>query len=234
MAEVWDEGRVIDIAALYVQKSGVYFGLDNVDPWDEARDARAYAGPYPVIAHPPCQRWGRYWSGGPNPRQPRKKMGDDAGCFEAALRDVRKWGGVIEHPEATHAWRVFDLSAPEWLGGWSHADCLGGWTCCVSQGHYGHRARKMTWLYVFGLTYSELPKLKWGPAKNCVRMEDSHSSLSRELARGKANNGINERLSTRERAKTPLPFRDLLIEIAGRCDPSKAVALDRQLELIFE
>lgn len=38
------------IAALFVQRGGVYFGLDDVDPWDESRDARRYAGPYPVVA----------------------------------------------------------------------------------------------------------------------------------------------------------------------------------------
>ena len=32
------------IAALYVATGGCYFGLDGVDPWDEARDARLYAG----------------------------------------------------------------------------------------------------------------------------------------------------------------------------------------------
>lgn len=53
------------IAALYVQAEGCYFGVDGVDPWDEQRDARLYDGPWPVVAHPPCQRWGRYWYGGP-------------------------------------------------------------------------------------------------------------------------------------------------------------------------
>ena len=54
------------IAALYVQSNGVYADLAGVDPWYEARDARTYAGPWPVVAHPPCARWGRYWGGGPS------------------------------------------------------------------------------------------------------------------------------------------------------------------------
>lgn len=33
------------ISALYVETSGAYFGLPDVDPWDEARDARLYQGP---------------------------------------------------------------------------------------------------------------------------------------------------------------------------------------------
>jgi hypothetical protein len=47
------------IAALYVERGGVYYGLPDVDPWDEERDARLYAGPWPVVAHPVCARWSR-------------------------------------------------------------------------------------------------------------------------------------------------------------------------------
>jgi hypothetical protein len=68
----------------------------------KARDARLYAGPYPVVAHPPCERWGRYWGGAPA-QFPRLKLGDDSGCFAAALAAVRKFGGVLEHPEGSHA-----------------------------------------------------------------------------------------------------------------------------------
>ncbi len=53
------------VAALFVEKDGVYSGLPGVDPWDAERDARLYAGPHAVVCHPPCQRWGRYWGGGP-------------------------------------------------------------------------------------------------------------------------------------------------------------------------
>lgn len=62
------------IAALYVQATGCYAGLDDVDPWPEERDARTYPGPYPVVAHPPCERWGRYWSGGPSAKV-RRQLG---------------------------------------------------------------------------------------------------------------------------------------------------------------
>ena len=75
------------VAALYVEPKGCYVGVPGVDPWDEARDARAYTGPHPVVAHPPCQRWGRFWHG--STRKPHQyKLGDDNGCFEAALRAV--------------------------------------------------------------------------------------------------------------------------------------------------
>ena len=67
------------VAALFVQRGGVYFDVEGVDPWDEERDARTYAGPYPVVAHPPCKRWGRYWGGGPSAKVPRL-LGDVEGC----------------------------------------------------------------------------------------------------------------------------------------------------------
>ena len=54
------------IAALYVMRDGCYYGMPDVDPWDEERDARLYAGPYAVVAHPPCERWGRYWGEPPD------------------------------------------------------------------------------------------------------------------------------------------------------------------------
>jgi hypothetical protein len=196
------------IAALYIQDRGVYCNLEGIEPWGKEKDARLYAGPHPVIAHPPCARWGRYWSGGPSAKY-KRKLGDDGGCFQAALAAVRKWGGVLEHPEASHAWRVFDLNRPPRWGGWVVADFQGGWTCCVEQGHYGHRARKATWLYVNG---TELPRLRWGKSKATVRLDEGYHSA--EERRRAVKTGICRRLSARQREATPVEFRDLLIEIA--------------------
>jgi hypothetical protein len=197
------------IAALYVAKSGCYFGLAGVDPWDKDRDARLYAGPHPVVAHPPCERWGRYWGGAPS-TFPRLKLGDDGGCFAAALEAVRRWGGVLEHPEGSHAWRHFHLNTPPRGGAWVVADFEGGWTCCIEQGTYGHRARKATWLYAHGV---DLPSLAWGRAPgDFVRLDEGfHSKEERARA---IKTGACQRLSKNQRAATPLPFRDLLISIA--------------------
>ncbi|MEL6705871.1 MAG: hypothetical protein AAFP15_16510 [Bacteroidota bacterium] len=202
----------MNIAALYVETSGVYFGLDGVDPWDEQRDARSYAGPHPVVAHPPCKRWGRYWSGGPSAKV-RRKLGDDGGCFAFAWAAVRTFGGVIEHPEASHAWRIFGIPAPPKSGGWIPVS-TGGWTCCVEQGHYGHAARKATWLYVFGRP--KPPDLLWGPAEGKTRLDPGfHSKAERDAA--SADDKSVRRLSAQQRISTPKPFRDLLINIARTC-----------------
>lgn len=197
------------IAALFVQTGGCYFGLPNADPWDRGRDARKYAGPWPVVAHPPCERWGRYWGGSPT-TWPRLKLGDDDGCFAAALAAVRRWGGVLEHPEGSHAWRAFDLNTPPRNGGWVTADWEGGWTCCVEQGYYGHPARKATWLYTARLTP---PPLKWGRAPGDFLPPGHRTPAERARA---IKTGICQRLSKRQRAATPVPFRDLLISIAER------------------
>lgn len=197
------------IAALFVEANGIYYGLPDVDPWDIERDARRYSGPYPVVAHPPCERWGRYWGGGPSVRVPRVK-GADGGCFASALVAVRRFGGVLEHPEASHAWREFGLHAPPKSGGWFVADDHGGWTCCVEQGHYGHPARKATWLYACGVG---MPGLKWGPSSGRRLDEGFHSRQERDAARV-AGVKPRPRLSTAENLATPIPFRDLLLSIA--------------------
>ncbi len=199
----------MNVTALFVQQRGCYFGLQSVDPWDETRDARLYAGPTPVVAHPPCARWGRYWGGAPT-TWPRLKLGDDEGCFGAALAAVRQWGGVLEHPEGSHAWRAFKLNLPPKSGGWVNADFNGGWTCCVEQGHYGHRARKATWLFTHGFAP---PPLKWGKSKAKIRLESNyHSAAAKRRA---IKTGACQRLSKRERAATPIAFRDLLLSLAS-------------------
>lgn len=200
------------IAALYVAKDGPYFGLPNVDPWDRARDARQYNGPHPVVAHPPCERWGRYWSGGPSAKVRRHK-GDDGGCFDRALWAARNFGGVIEHPANTSAWSYYRICPPDPLGGWHPAgDGFGAWVCQVHQGHYGHAADKATWLYV--KAPRPLPELIWGPCEGKLRLDEGfHSNEERRAARAAGIKPL-ERLSKEERAATPIPFRDLLISIA--------------------
>lgn len=198
------------IAALYVARGGCYFGLDGVDPWDEARDARRYGGPWPVVAHPPCERWGRYWGGAPT-TWPRLVKGDDDGKFAAALAAVRRFGGVLEHPEGSAAWAWFGLNKPPRYGGWVMADFDGGWTCCVEQGAYGHRARKATWLYAYGV---DTPSLAWGSAPgDFVRLDLGYHSAE-ERARA-VKTGACQRLSSNQRRATPPEFRDLLLSIVG-------------------
>lgn len=202
------------VAALYVETDGCYFGLPGVDPWDEASDARLYAGPHPAVAHPPCQRWGKLWAGQPlwiKRTGERKIKGDDGGCFAAALASIRKWGGIIEHPWGSHAWPHFGLNVPPRSGGWIMADFEGGWTCCVEQGQYGHYARKPTLLVAYGC---DLPELRWGHSE--ARLDPAVVARM-GLKRAKRLGEVGARGGGKDSAPrigTPAEFRDLLISIA--------------------
>lgn len=195
------------IAALYVETNGCYFGLAGVDPWDIERDARLYPGPFPVVAHPPCERWGRFSDG--SPLNKTFVTGDDGGCFASALASVRRWGGVLEHPAHSKAFAAHGIPAPPsagWLRvGWQE------WVCQVEQGHYGHPARKATWLYAVG---PRPPELIWGPAEQRLparRLAEQGYESARRC-------GIVANLSHAQRQRTPPAFRDLLISIAESCN----------------
>lgn len=201
------------IAALYVAKGGCYYGLEGVDPWDESRDARHYHGPWRVVAHPPCNRWCQMAP--VNQARYGQRIGDDEGCFAAALSAVRKWGGVLEHPAYSLAWPAFDLPRPGAVG-WVKGFC-GGWSAQIEQRNYGHRARKATWLYCHGI--DNPPPLKWGkgPAPEAwISTDRPRATL--------AARGIDQ-LSKREAKATPLPFRDLLLSIARSAETFAAAAL---------
>jgi len=206
------------IAALYVETGGPYFDGPGVDPWDEGRDARLYDGPHAVVAHPPCQRWGRFWHGSTRkPHQYRK--GSDAGCFAAALTAERNFGGVLEHPKDSLAWEWFGLMAPPASGAWVRADNFGGWTCCVDQGHYGHASNKRTWLYAVA-PLDALPSLIWGRGEQRLPqwMIDRYGYEKARRIGVVAMIGGKDK--TRIRNMTPAPFRDLLIEIARAARPA--------------
>ncbi len=193
------------VAALYVESGGAYYGLPDIDPWDVNRDARNYRGPYPVVAHPPCQLWVNL--AGVNYKRyggPHNRPGNDQGCFALALDAVRRWGGVLEHPAGSYAWDTFALTKPEGIGWYRARD--GGWVCEVWQSAYGHRARKRTWLYYFGAKPHEL---------NWAREAGTHQVGWFDRAK--------PTLSKREACATPPAFRDELILLARRAHSSPAI-----------
>lgn len=192
------------VAALFVDPRGSYAGISGVDLWDERRDARLYPGPHAVVAHPPCSRWCRL-AGLVEARWGHKR-GEDGGCFAAALAAVRTWGGVLEHPAYSDAWKAFGLARPPRDGGWVTADDVGGWTCHVEQGRYGHPAKKATWLYA---VRTELPDLKWGSIAD-QRSQAPVSWCGNHVASGERRPRVGKRAA----AATPPDFRDVLVAMA--------------------
>jgi len=192
------------IAALFVRADGPYAGRDDVDAWPEPltgalfaaleRDARDYAGPWPVVAHPPCQRWSRLAA----IHAHRWPIGSDGGCFAAALAAVERWGGVLEHPGGSFAWCAHGIDHPKHGAGW--VATRKGWTCSVDQGRYGHPARKRTWLYYVGATP---PNLDWTEAPVGER-----SAIAGCV-------GV-ERQAKSQRSLSPPEFARVLLDLARR------------------
>lgn len=185
------------MAALYVETNGVYFNVPGVDPWDERKDARKYEGPYPVVAHPPCSAWCQLAY--INQKRYGHKVGEDGGCFKAALEAVQKYGGVLEHPAFSYAWKAFGLPKPV-HGKWTPVG-FKGWVTQVSQRAYGHRARKLTWLYYVG---AEPPPMNWDTPEPIAQVS---------FCKNHGNSPL-PRLSKKEAKSTPPAFRDALIELA--------------------
>lgn len=183
------------VAALFVETGGCYFGLPNVDPWDIDRDARLYAGPHPVVAHPPCDRW--HQLSAVNNKRWGYVINEDGGCFAAALEAVRKYGGVLEHPAESRAFKHHGIPEPV-SDSWQFT-IDGDWVTEVWQSAYGHGARKRTWLLYRGATLP--PLLEWRRVAGKFQIGFFDQKLPQ--------------LPKAQRAATPQPFRDLLISIAG-------------------
>lgn len=205
-----------DVSALYVRADGPYPTL-VADWWDEERDARLYDGANPVVAHPPCARWSML--AGLVEARYGYKIGDDGGCFAAALANVRRCGGVLEHPAESSAWPAHGLLRPSsdgWTGSLLRPD---EWTTEVSQQNYGHRARKRTWLLYVG---AKPPPLDWTPPTGqaayltAPRLGRRVYGGPGELTSGELRRQHNvELMGKRERSLTPLPFAELLVEMAA-------------------
>lgn len=180
---------MITVAALYVDPRGPYPSMPGVECWDESRDARAYAGPHPVVAHPPCGPWGRLH---------RFCTRQDASLGPIAVEQVRRWGGVLEHPKASRLWQHCSLPLPGEL-----PDAFGGRTAEVAQVNWGHRAQKDTWLYIVTPTVGAVELPRGAQATHVVTTSRSNRKALPEC--GKV-----------ERRLTPQAFAAFLVDIARR------------------
>lgn len=188
------------VAALYVAAlRGPYRTLPGVECWggiqpqpsllnpEAERDAMSYGGPHPVVAHPPCGHWGLFaW----NCKQPRSW----AVAGLVACRQVRRWGGVLEHPRGSGLWGVCSMPKPG-----EPADRYGGRTIEVNQCDWGHPCDKPTWLYVVRCAPPPLPP-KGAPTHCMVRLV--------------ANGHERPELPKRLRHLTPEPFARWLVATA--------------------
>lgn len=190
----------MSVAALYVDtRRGPYLGLD-VDCWGVERDAATYRGPHPVVSHPPCGPWSRLY-GMCNRRTMQSK-----GLGIVAVRQVRRWGGVLEHPSHSTLWDACSMPKPN--GFFQEVDQWGGWTLPVEQWWWGHDAIKPTWLYIVG---THTPP----PIHNDGRRRPVGRNAGGRL--GNQERSMVERMYAGRRHLTPPAFAEWLVDLASRC-----------------
>jgi hypothetical protein len=234
------------VVALYVDAKGPYPAL-GVDCYDIRRDARAYAGSRPVIAHPPCKHWGRLrhlahvvclgceHSYSAHEHDFCPKCGDgsnftwsDRDCAPRAVEQVRRWGGVLEHPAGSKLWEACGLPDPYWApqkreagARWSSwpDDEFGGYTIELDQVEWGHVARKRTWLYLVGVPRGALE------APPFPGREPTHQ-VSRDAERAKRRGYTLKRTSTRTNTLTPPAFAEYLVRLARAAGEARDARAD--------
>lgn len=185
------------ISVLFVRKDSIYKSLTR-DCWDIERNALNWPGGNPLIAHPPCRAWGQL-AHFAKPRPDEKELAI------WSIEQIRKHGGVLEHPRASKLWKVLNLP----LG--NEIDQYGGYTLSVNQHWWGHRAEKKTLLYIVGCKRMDLPAMPLN--------FDLITHVITNTAR-KGTRGYKKRVTQYERESTPIEFARWLIELAQRCQVS--------------
>ena len=169
------------IAALFVRANSHYKAL-GLDCYDFERDALTWPGGSPGIFHPPCRSWGRY-------HHVAKPRAGEKDLARWAMTNVRRFGGVVEHPITSRLWKEsFCLS-------FGVRDDFGGVLLPLNQSWFGHLAPKPTALYIVGCAVPDLAQ-----------------HYSEELAVGRIEN-----MSTAQRETTPLPFARFLVDLVNTC-----------------
>lgn len=180
----------------------MYKSMD-ADVWDADRDAMKWRGGTPVVAHPPCRAWGRL-------RRFAKPQPGELELARFAVAQVRRYGGVLEHPECSTLWPDQGLPAP------GKRDEYGGWTLPVHQYWWGHRAQKKTLLYIVGCEPCDLPAmpLQLGTSECVIRL-DKRRADGTHIRKGDSD--WKQPLGPAEREATPPDFAVWLLELARRC-----------------
>ena len=200
------------VAVLFARADSIYKTLPGCDVYDIDRDARTWPGGCPVVAHPPCRAWG-VLSHMANPRPDEKDLA------RWAVAQIRQHGGVLEHPKGSKLWADQGLPAP------GQRDDFGGWTLGIAQHWWGHRAEKLTKLYIVGCEPNDIPEqpMVLGMSTHKVSNGGSHPR--------KGERGYRPECTRAEREHTPPDLARWLVELASRCRPEDQDARMRETQV---
>lgn len=177
------------VVVLFVRADSLYKAMPGVECYDAQRNALTWGGGCSVVAHPPCRSWG-VLSHMANPRVGEKDLGP------WAIEQVRKWGGVLEHPAGSRLFRHCGCAVPDGL-----PDEWNGISILIDQFDFGHVAHKDTILYIVGC--AKLPPLP------PTRMEGTDRSIC-------GNVPGTHRCTQKQREETPVKLAEWMIEVARR------------------
>ncbi|MFQ5628626.1 MAG: hypothetical protein ACE5I1_07685 [bacterium] len=182
------------VTILFARHDSIYKTLPGCDVYDKERNALNWSGGSPIIAHPPCRAWGRL-------RQFAKPDYGEKELAIWAIMQVRKYGGVVEHPEGSSLWPFLNLPK---VG--EKEDIFSGYTMKVSQFNWGHRAEKRTLLYIVGIDKNKLPAIPKRP-----EYQPTHV-----MSTSRKKSGNRPEITVSEREATPLKFALWLCELARK------------------
>ena len=180
------------VAVLFARSDSIYKSMPQCEVYDAERDAHSYTGNLPVIAHPPCKQWCRL-------RKQAKENPQEKALALWAVAQVRRYGGILEHPYPSELWKAAQLPRA------GETDKHGGWTLALLQSDFGHKARKPTMLYIVGIEPQHIkpPMLTLGRASHVIATKKTTTSRP-EVPRA-------------DREHTPEPMARWLIQVAEQC-----------------
>lgn len=176
------------VKVLFCETDSIYKEL-NCDVYDIKRNALNCKTKVACIYHPPCRSWGRL----------RTFCGLHPGEHLLAVWSIiRIWryGGVLEHPAGSKLWKLMRLTKPG-----QGIDKHGGFSLSIDQHWFGHKCKKNTWLYIKGLSFSQIPDYTL-----------NFNAIEYSISNTKNNSNLKE-VERKWRNKTPIKLAKFLIKI---------------------
>lgn len=190
--------KKMKVSALFVRADSIYKKM-GIDAWDKQRNALLWPGGNAIVAHPPCAQWGRLKGIAHN--KPEEKA-----MAIWAVEQIRRWGGVLEHPRDSSLWSCMKLPFPQ-----DGHDEFGGHTLCINQFWFGHPAVKKTFLYIVGIPKTDLPPvpIRFDMVEHRIcGVKVKHTPRKKEV-------------SKKWREATPEKLAQWMVNVAHICDQNK-------------